>query len=168
MAKLRWRRSRNGGRVIAQPAATQRQLQASHRVATATAATATQHTAEVSVCGDVGHDGRQMELQIVELLRAVGVQLTEVPSTAVAAPGMWQSIPNCTAAGPSGRLRLHLATVAEVQLVRQTLHDKAFQHGPDLVSMAVNDDVSLDAQTKNGRRGARRRAGPSAAAASAQ
>jgi len=166
VAKLRWRRSRNGGRVIAQPAATQRQLQASHRVATAAAAT--QHTAEVSVCGSVGHDGRQLALLIVEVLQGVGVQLAEAPSTATTASGMWQSITSCTAEGPSGRLRLHLSTASEAQLVRRTLHDRAFQHGPDLVSLAVFDDASLDAQTKNGRRGARRRAGPSAATASAQ
>eukprot|EP00959_Pyramimonas_sp_CCMP1952_P194037 4057627-Pyramimonas_sp.AAC.1 len=34
-SKLRWRRSRNGGRTIAQPEATQRQLHAPRRVAEA-------------------------------------------------------------------------------------------------------------------------------------
>jgi hypothetical protein len=91
--------------------------------------------------------------------------LEERESTAPAAVGTWHSIAACTSSGPSGRLQVHVASEVEMEAVRRALHDKAFQLGGDMISFTVTDDSALAAQTKNGRRGHRSRANPSAAAA---
>ena len=167
ISKLRWRKSRNGGRTVAQPAATQRQLQASRRVAAVSAVEAPPPIAEVVVQGSVGHSGRQVELQIIRVLEGLGMSLRELSAATPSEAGSWQSVAGDTSAGPSGRLRLHLSSDAELQTVRTALHDKAFQLGSDLISLTVSDDASLAQQAKNGRRGARRRAGPPGSASSA-
>jgi hypothetical protein len=166
ISRIRWRRSRHGGRVIAQPAATARQVQASVRaeqICPVAAASAIQ--AEISLHGNLGHDLRQVELHILRVLEAKGVVLHEISETAAATPGSWQSVAADMSAGPSGRLKLCLASPEHMAMVRSTLHDKAFQVGVDMITMAVHDDSTLVAQAKNGRRGARRRAGPPEAAA---
>ena len=117
-------------------------------------------SAEVVVNGSVGHAGRRAELQIIEVLRSAGLSLGEAAGATIPTAGTWQSVARSTSAGPCGRLRLHLATLADARLVRATLHDKAFQQGADLVSLTVIDDSTLAAQANNGRRGARRCAGP--------
>ncbi len=67
ITRLRWRKSRNGGRTIAQPEATMRQMQASQRVATTCPARA-MATADITINGDLGHNGRKIELQIIKVL----------------------------------------------------------------------------------------------------
>jgi hypothetical protein len=164
ISKLRWRRSRNGGRTIAQPAATQRQMQASQRMATSSPATPPA-VAEVVINGPLGHNGRLIELQIIKVITDLGLGLQEREATAPSAAGTWHSIAASTTSGPSGRLQLHLASEDELALVRDILHDKAFQLGSDMVSLSVLDDAALAAQTKNGRRGGRSRATPPGSAA---
>jgi hypothetical protein len=163
-SKLRWRRSRNGGRTIAQPAATQRQMQASQRVATASPA-AGPAVAEITINGNLGHNGRRIELQIIQVLADLGLALLERAATAPAAGGTWHSIEASTSSSPSGRLKVLLHTEAELDAVRLALHDRAFQLGGDMISLTVADDVALAMQAKNGRRGARSRASPPASAA---
>lgn len=163
-SKLRWRRSRNGGRTIAQPAATQRQMQASHRVS-GTSPTACPAVADITFNGNLGYNGRRIELQVIKILTDLGLALQERASTAPSAVGTWHSIAASTSSGPSGRLQVHLASEEEMEAVRLTLHDKAIQLGGDMVSLTVTDDAALALQAKNGRRGARSRASPSATAA---
>jgi hypothetical protein len=163
-SKLRWRRSRNGGRTIAQPAATQRQMQASQRVATAPP-TAGPAVAEITINGNLGHNGRRIELQIIQVLSDLGLTLLERAASAPAAGGTWHSIEASTSSSPSGRLMVLLHTEAELDAVRLALHDRAFQLGGDMISLTVADDVALAMQAKNGRRGARSRASPPASAA---
>ena len=59
-----------------------------------------------------------------------------------------------------------MASEEELEAVRLTLHDKAFQMGCDMVSLTVADDAALALQAKNGRRGVRSRASLSGNAAS--
>jgi hypothetical protein len=165
ISKLRWRRSRNGGRTIAQPAATQRQLQASQRVAAAPAALPP--TADITINGSLGFSGRHIELQIVKVLTDLGMSLVERAPTTPSTAGSWTSVAASTTTGPSGRLQVHLTSEAELAVLREALHDKAFQLGSDLVSLTVTDDANLAAQAKNGRRGARCRASPPGTAAPA-
>lgn len=167
ISKLRWRRSRNGGRTIAQPAATQRQMQASQRVATVSAA-ATKSTAEVVINGHLGHNGRQVVLQIIQVITDRGLVLQERCETTPSVEGSWLAVASSTTSGPAGRLQLHLSSEEELSLVRNLLHDKAFQLGSDMVSLSVLDDTALASQAKNGRRGARSRANPSGNAAPAR
>jgi hypothetical protein len=161
ITRIRWRKSRNGGRTIAQPAATARQVQATIRVEkVCPVAAALSIQAEVALHGNLGHDVRQVELQILRVLAGCGVVLQERAESAPVAPDSWQSIASDMSAGPSGRLRLCLSSPGQMALVRQALHDKAFQIGVDMITLVVHDDASLAQQAKNGRRGARRRAGP--------
>ena len=146
---------------MAQPAATARQVQATIRVEkSCPIAAALSIQAEVSLHGNLGHDVRQVELQILRVLEVHGVVLQELAESAPVTPDSWQSVASDMAAGPSGRLRLCLSSPGQMALVRNALHDKAFQIGVDMITLAVHDDSSLAQQTKNGRRGARRRAGP--------
>jgi hypothetical protein len=158
ITRIRWRKSRNGGRTIAQPAATARQVQASIRVGKAgpAAAAALPHLAEVSLHGNLGHDVRQVELQILRVLEGHGIVLHELVEPAPTLPNSWQSVGSDMTSGPSGRLKLCLSSPEQMALVRSVLHDKAFQLGVDLVTLVVHDDASLAQQAKNGRRGARR------------
>jgi hypothetical protein len=167
ISKLRWRRSRNGGRTIAQPAATQRQLQASQRMA-APSPVAPKAIAEVLINGSLGHNGRLIELQVIKVLTNLGMHLQERAATTPSTAGTWQSIAASTSAGPSGRLQIHLASETQLAEVRASLHDKAFQLGSDMVSITVTDDAALAAQAKNGRRGVRNRATPSGTTAPAR
>jgi hypothetical protein len=164
VSKLRWRRSRNGGRSIAQPAATQRQMQASQRVATA-APRASSAMADITINGSLGHNGRMIELQVIKVLTDRGLALQERAATAPSVAGSWLSVASSTSAGPSGRLQVHLASEEELEEVRLCLHDRAFQMGCDMISLTITDDTALALQAKNGRRGARSRASPSGNAA---
>ncbi len=87
------------------------------------------------------------------MITDLGLGLQEREATAPSAAGTWHSIAASTTSGPSGRLQLHLASEDELALVRDILHDKAFQLGSDMVSLSVLDDAALAAQAKNGRRG---------------
>jgi hypothetical protein len=153
ISKLHWRRSRNGGRTIAQPAAPQRQLQASQQVA-ASPLGSSSLMAEVVINGILGHNGRLIELQVIKVLTDVGMDLQERDSTFPSSAGTWQSVVASTSSGPSGRLQLHLASEAELEAVRDLLHDKACQLGSDMVGLTVTDDAVLATQARNDRRGA--------------
>ncbi|CAK0820994.1 unnamed protein product [Prorocentrum cordatum] len=162
-SKLRWRRSRNGGRTIAQPEATQRQLQASRRMAMAPSPSDRSQQAEVVVHGSMGYDPRQVELQVIQVLASNGVVLREGVATSTSTAGFWYSGAAPASSGAGGRLRLHLTSTEELGKVRDALHDKAFQLGSEMVSLTVSDDASLAEQAKNGRRGVRRQAAPPSA-----
>jgi hypothetical protein len=164
ITRLRWRKSRNGGRTIAQPEATMRQMQASQRVATTCPARA-MATADITINGDLGHNGRKIELQIIKVLSDLGLALQERVATAPSVAGSWLSVAASTSAGPSGRLQVHVASEEELAAVRLALHDRAFQLGCDMISLTIADDAALALQAKNGRRGARSRASPSGNAA---
>ena len=164
ITRLRWRKSRNGGRTIAQPEATMRQMQASQRVAT-TCPARVMATADITINGDLGYNGRKIELQVIQVLAAQGLALQERMASDPSSAGTWLSVAAATSAGPSGRLQVHVASEEELEAVRRTLHDRAFQLGSDLISLSVVDDAALARQAKNGRRGARSRAGPSDTAA---
>jgi hypothetical protein len=164
VSKLRWRKSRNGGRTIAQPAATQRQMKASHRVET-TCPAIRPLTADISINGNLGFNGRKIVLQIIQVLSDQGLDLQERADSAPSVIGSWLSVAASTTSGPSGRLQVHVASEEELEEVRRALHDKAFQLGSDLVSITVVDDEALAQQAKNGRRGARSRANPPASTA---
>ena len=92
ISKLRWRRSRNGARAIAQPAATQRQLQASQRAAASTPASSNS-IADIMINGSLGHNGRQIELQVIKVLTDLGLGLQERASTTPSSAGTWHSLP---------------------------------------------------------------------------
>ena len=166
----RWRPSRNGGRTVAQPAATRQQLKASQRVAAARAQPTTRTLtsgvpAEVSVLGHLGHEAQQVQEHIIAVLSAGGVKLTEKAAGETLPPGSWGPIPSSEASGPSGRMRLQLKTVEQAALVHSLLHEKTIQRGSDVISLAVAVDEDLAEQAKNSRRGASRRPGPPQAAA---
>ena len=151
------------GRTVAQPAATQRQLQAARRVVAAPAEVRPEPRVEIDIRGQLGFAARDVELRIIKVLEDTGMQLSELADAECSRPGMWSSVAAATSDAPSGRLRLHLSTAGQAE----ALHDKAFQLGPDLISLSVSDDADLVAQATNGRRGARRRAGPPVATSSA-
>jgi len=139
-------------------------MQASHRVETICPAIRSL-SADITINGNLGYNGRKIELQIIQVLAALGLDLQERAATAPSVAGSWLSVAASTSSGPSGRLQVHVASEEELEAVRRTLHDKAFQLGSDLVSLTVVDDDALALQAKNGRRGARRRASPPASTA---
>lgn len=155
ITKLRWRRSRNGGRTVAQPAATQRQMQAAHRVA-GPQAPHPSVLVDVAVQGPLGYDGQLVEQQLIGIVQASGISVARCSRGTASTPGSWTSVAAPLASGASGRLRLHVRDGAEAATIRALLHDKAFQLGSDLISMTVTDDLSQAAQAKNGRGGAGR------------
>ena len=161
VSRLRWRRSRNGGRTIVQPAATSKQIQAAIRVErTCPAMQAVPFQAEITLHGHVGHGVSQIHGQIMAVLGAQGLSLMQIGAAETLQPDTWQAIGADMAAGPSGRMRLCLSSAAEVAAVRGILHDKAFTMGPDTITMAVHDDDTLAMQAKNGRGGARQKVAP--------
>ena len=82
------------------------------------------------------------------MLTDLGLGLQERASTTPSSEGTWQSVAASTWSGPSGRLQVHLASETELAVVRDSLHDKAFQLGSDMVSLTVTDDAALATQAK--------------------
>ena len=155
--RLRWRRSFRGGRTIAQPAATGRQLQAARRTANTKEGDPVEHTAFISTTSGMTANPEELMAAIAQLLANNSMVLSRAPEEATSLPGQWQSLQSATNGGPSGRMKLHLSSESEVEQVRKLLHDKTFQAGSDRLSLAVEDQGFRP-------RGARRRAGPPAAA----
>jgi len=152
--KLRWRRSYQGGRTIAQPAATARQLAVSRRLAGQQKGDQ-RHVAEISLAGPAGFDPDEVVNAIMLLVASKGLNLQEVSSTAITQPGNWQRVSTGASHGPAGRMLLHLQHPDHVAFVRSMLHERAFQAGADLITTLVQTEEESFAG-----RGARNRAGP--------
>ncbi len=75
-------------------------------------------------------------LAIAALLQAERVPLAEVQSSAITRPGQRQPIPSEVAAGPTGRMRLHVQDSGALQRVQAL---RAFQAGQDTVTSPVQE-----------------------------
>ena len=154
--KLRWRRSFNGGRTLAQPAATAQQLQQARGARQGVGSSRRDTAVEIIPDGPANFSPDALMAAIANLLRQKGLLLTQVDSPGATLPGQWSPITSSTTGGPTGKMRLHLSSEAEVSLIHDTLHNKAFQAGNDTISLKVQG-------TPFRGRGARGRAGPPAA-----
>ena len=92
-----------------------------------------------------------------------GTTLNEVVDGSTGKPGSWCPVGNVSPATVSGRIRPHLATMAQAERMAKELHGQAINVGADLIAIEVSNDV-LDAATPsgNGTRG-RGRWGPAPA-----
>ena len=137
--KIRWRASRQGGRPWATPSVTTRQMAALERsVKGRHLPEAARNTAEVTIPGSLGHNPRQ----VIDTLMAVvasrtGLALTEGGQNQGARPGTWQRLQDSDPSAAPGRLRLHLQSYREVELLAEQLHGKAIQIGVDLLAVDV-------------------------------
>ena len=155
--RLRWRQSYKAGRIIAQPAATGSQLQAARRAVSTQGPAAVEHVVTVAPAVVATAAPEEIMEAIRLLIASRGLALQEIADGQATAPGQWQPLPSASGGGPSGKMRLHLSAPEEVELIRDLLHDKAFQSGSDMVSLTVQD---ADFRPRR----ARRRAGSPAAA----
>ena len=151
--RLRWRQSYRGGRTIAQPAATGRQLQAARRAVNAPGPTPADHSITISVPSGTAAVPDEILEAVQQLLKNQGLLLQRAADSAPPRPGTWQPVKSTTGGGNTGSMMLHLGSQPEVDKVRNLIHDRAFQAGSDLVSMSVH---TADFRA----RGSRRRAGP--------
>lgn len=152
--KLRWRRSFHGGRVIAQPAATARQLAVSKRLAGQPPA-AQRCLAEVATAGTDNFDPAEVARAIMTIVQAELQGLQEIPATAVSEPGQWQQLASSASQGPARRLRIHLHNADQIIVLQRLLHERVLKAGDELVTVLV----VTEEQTFAGK-GARGRAGP--------
>ena len=93
--KLKWRKSYHGGRTIAQPQATARQLALSRRLA-GQQLSERRHVAEVSIAGPASCDTEEVAYAIMTIVASKGMVLQEVPSSALTQPDNgsgWQARP---------------------------------------------------------------------------
>ena len=118
-------------------------------------------TAVVSLRGPLGHSASAVISRLVDVLHErTGLLLREGTE---AAPGTWHPIAPEGDYATSGKLRVCLASMAEVNIVIRELHGKAVNVGPDLISVEVANDV-MDAPARQGN-DRRRRAGRGLASA---
>eukprot|EP00959_Pyramimonas_sp_CCMP1952_P134299 2809557-Pyramimonas_sp.AAC.1 len=83
----------------------------------------------------MGYDGRQVELQVIQVLASHGVVLREGGAMSASSAGFWYSCVAQTSSGMDGRPRLHVPSRADSAKVCDALRDKAFQLVSDMISL---------------------------------
>ena len=152
ISRLRWRQSRNGGRMVAQPQATRPQMQATQHQARQEASISNPNVVSVQMLSRGVQDFRQLETSLVTHLAVQGLVLQEAVPGEAARPNTWVSMPSSSGQA-AGRMQLRLSTVAAAAQLVQMLHEKAIQVGADVVTLSITEERQLAAQAaKNGRR----------------
>ena len=160
--RLRHRSSRQGDRVIAQPAATRRQLDACAREAARDASqigTRAPRCVRVQASGLAGGDGALIVQGILAHLAAQGLPFAPAAAGSQMQPGQWMALQDLQE-NVDGRLCLTVADEIQAQQELSLVHEKAFAVGGDVITITAVEDGAQREAAKNGRRGGRRGAPP--------
>ena len=161
--RLRWRPSRLGGRVIAQPAATRRQLDACAREAARVAVppgAAAPRQVQVQTSAPVRYDGAAVVHGLLAHLASQGLSFSPAAELAPLQAGQWAALKDQLGDSVDGRLRLAVGSEAQARQVVELLHEKAIVIGSDVITVTASEDGLLQSASKNCRRGRRRGAAP--------
>jgi len=153
ISKLKWRPSRNGGRVIAQPAATRQQVRAAQRHASQGEPNL---QSDIRVLGILGHRTRPTLEHLVARLAAGGLPLQEAADRGPLPPMHWRPMAAATSRAPAPGFQVRVSEESQLTTIRSLLHEKSIQLGADMLTITVESEVELARQAKkNGPRGAR-------------
>ena len=150
--RLKWKPSRNGGRTVAAPSATQASLAATRRNrGQPNLAALSTRTVEVQALGELGREDADVLRQLMlHTLTTAGLTLSETPADRAPKAGEFYHPASRDAAAPPGRVRALLRSEAEVRLLHTTLHGQAIKVGQDLIGIQVqNDMINSEALAKN-------------------
>ena len=154
--RLRWRSSRMGGRIFAQPAATQRQLDACGREArreVAPCSAAFPRQVCVQTNGPVGFDGTLVVHGLLKHLAGHGFAFTPARDDAPVCAGQWEALQALQGPHMNGRLRLAVGSAVEVDRILDLLHEKAIAVGSDVVTITATEDGVQKSRAKHCQRG---------------
>ena len=158
VTRLRWRPSRNGGRVIAQASATNEQIAATEREANKARNPKSNHIPRivaVKTHRGWGRGAKEAAQIIVGHLAANGLKLSEGPEGRALEDGQWRASRNRND-NITGSISIAIRNQETARKIIELLHERAIEVGQDLVTIiATEDRKTLEGQT-NGRRGGRR------------
>ena len=150
--RLKWKPSRNGGRTIATPSATQVSLAATRRTrGHPNAASLSSRTVEVQALGELGREDAAVLRQLMTVtLATAGLSLAETPPDRGSRAGEFYHPASRGEGAPPGRIRALLRSEAELRLCTAALHGQVIKVGQDLVGIHVqNDLIQTEALAKN-------------------
>lgn len=145
--RLKWKASRNGGRSIAVPSATEAALAAGRRRGNTRATPSDlDYVTDLIAMGELGkEDGEVLRYLMRHLCTATGLQIEESAYTSPPRVGEYVHLARIDSASPPGRLRLFLPDLESVRKLRAALHGQSVQVGSDLVGFRITND-RLDAE----------------------
>ena len=141
--RVKRRPSRQGGGTWASPSATSPQLAAHRRTAGRSGAERqiAEGTAEISINGSLGHGLTATVRQLMSVIEGrLGTQLRELGPDDVQSPSSWLHLVRSDPSVPTGRIRLQLASRADVDRLATEVHGRAVQIGADLLTISVLGD----------------------------
>ena len=159
--RLKWRASRMGGRIMAQPDMTSAQagaLQREARRAALPRSTQAPREVIISAPGFAGFEGKELIDVLLQHLEQHGLRFQQGPGLGPLRGGQWRSELDGMGAKPTGKLSIAVTTAAEVQHLKDLLDEKAVTMGNAVVTLQVHEDGLAVQQAKNGQRARTQRA----------